>query len=268
MAGGARARIRTRFPGVPGAEPGAMEPRERRVVEGELRRKRGDRAHPMARGARALAVTTGAEIGFTRSANAVLAQPVPVVHHMRRGDRVLGGEFHVAPLAVTDGPLIAVLVAAEADRHFRLERLGLRVPRGGVAADAVSVHGGHVLPVIEAEVLARELGGASHVGGAVAVETGARIVRARVAVEAVGGGGEMERLVVAVTRDASVARQAVDPIGRVRAMLEGVRRIAALQAEDPRAGSESERQEKKERRELHGSSKERAMRASAFVSKR
>jgi hypothetical protein len=196
----------------------------------------------------------------------MFAQPIPIVHHVGRRRRVLGRKVLVAPAAIAERPLIAVLVASEADRHLRLERLGLRVARRGVAAHAVPVHGRHVLPVIEAEVAARELGGPADVRGSVAVEARPRVVRARVAAEAVGSRGEMERLVVAVARDLRVARHAVDPFGGVGAMLEGVGRVAALETEDPRAGGERESEEQQERQPLHGSSRERAMRARTFVS--
>jgi hypothetical protein len=101
-----------------------VEALEADVVERHLRGERGDRADAVALRARGLAVAAGAKIALASRSHSVLADPVAIVDEMARGCGVLRGEVHVAGVAVTKVVLVLVLVAAEADSHFREERLG------------------------------------------------------------------------------------------------------------------------------------------------
>jgi hypothetical protein len=111
-------RIGARLLGMPGAKTGPMQIRSARIAELELPRKRRNR-RAVARCAKALAVTRRAQIAHACGAHAMFADPIAVVHHVARGHHVLVFEVDVAAGAVTNGPLIFVLVAPEAARHRR-----------------------------------------------------------------------------------------------------------------------------------------------------
>jgi hypothetical protein len=246
-----------------------VEPLQLHGVERELRRKGRDGPDAVAARARALTVAARAEIPFTRRVHAVLAQPVAVVNEVAGGGRVLGGEIDVTTVAVAERPLVFVLVAAEARRHLREQRFRPRFGHRGMAADAVAFDRRHVLAMIEAEMRARELRCAAHERLTVTLSTRMLVVWFRVAPAAVGLRREVQMtgLVGArCARDPDVALHAIDPLRHVRTMLEGMGRVPSAKAEDPRAGRDRERQDHREGEKLHGSSRERATRASAFAS--
>ena len=164
-----------------------------------------------------------------------------------------------------------MLVAAEARRHLREERLGARLGDRTVAANAVAVDDGVVLCVLEAKVLARELCPLAHRGLAVASAARAFVVRLRVTAAALGVGGEMERAGVPRALDPFVADDAVDPLVHVRAVLERVRGARSRKPEDARAGGERQREWQRDRDpdealHAHRISRARDRRASAFTS--
>ena len=208
-----------------------------------------------------------AEIGLTGGSDAVLAEPVAVVDEMALGRLVFGGKIHVATVTVAERPLVPVLVAAEACRHLRTQGLGPRVPRRGVATDAVAVNEGCVFAMGEAKVRARELGALAHVRLSVAAAARPLIVRSGVTATAVALRRQVQRPGVVRALHPDVALDTRDSLAHVRAMLEGVRGIGLSESEHACAGGEQERRDHhKGEPYLHGSSSPREMRASAFVS--
>jgi hypothetical protein len=111
----------------------------------------------------------------------VLAKPVTVVDEvtLRRG--VLRGEVDVTSIAVSGGPLLAVLMALEARGHFRQQRLGMLFRDGLVAVDAVAARRGLMIAVRESQVLVGEAGALPLVVGSVATQARTSVVRLHVA---------------------------------------------------------------------------------------
>jgi hypothetical protein len=250
-----------------------MEARERHGVEGEPRRECRHGSDAMATGTRALGVASRAEIAGARRAHAVLTDPVAVVDEMAARQASFRLQIDVAAVTVSEVPLILVLVAAEAGRHLgaKLRRLLLRDP--DVAPDAVALHVGHVGSVLEAQVLPRKLCTFAHEGLAVTAAARIFVVRLRVAAAADGFAGKVDGPRVARERDPFVARDAIDPLDHVRAVLERMRLRRPPKPQHPGARGEREGEEQEQpSREQHGqatlhrNSRVFARRMSAFVS--
>jgi hypothetical protein len=119
-----------------------------------------------------------------------------------------------------------MLVATEARGHLGPDRVRVLVRDGLVATNAIAVRCGLMGSMLEAQVLPRESRAFPRVGRTVAAETRMLIMRFRVAPHTRRVGREVQRLDVARGCDTSVAVDAIDPVRRVRAMLEGVGRLA------------------------------------------
>jgi hypothetical protein len=94
----------------------------------------------------------------------------------------------VAAVEVAKGPLIPMLVAAEAGSHLGPNRVRVLLRDGLVATNAVAVRHGLVGAMLEAKVLPREPRTFASVGRSVAPETGMLVMRLRVAAAARGTG--------------------------------------------------------------------------------
>ena len=215
MARRAQPGVRPRLFRVPRAEAGSVEPGQAHLVERHLRRQGRRRPRAVALRAGALGVAARAEIALAPGAHSVLADPVAVVNEVARRQRVLRGQVHVAAVAVAHFPLVLVLVAAEARRHLRQDGPRLGVGDGAVAAHAVAVGHGDVLGVVEAEVLARDLGALADGCLAVAPQACSLVVRLGVAAAADGLGRQVQRTGVPRVLDAGVAHDAVDALVHV-----------------------------------------------------
>jgi hypothetical protein len=189
--------------------------------------------------------------------------------------RAVALEIDVASVAVSDVPLVLVLVAAETSGHLRAQLGRLRLRDSDVAPHAVPFDVRHMGSVLEAQMLTRKFCASAHEGLAVTGATSAFVVRLGVAAAASGVGRKVKRAGVAREGDARVARDAVDPLDHVRAMLERVRRRRLSEAEHTGACGEHERRDEKKRtREgrkrrparRHRISSERDRRRSALVS--
>ena len=133
-----------------------------------------------------------------------------------------------------------MLVATEARRHRRPERHRLLDGHLGVAAHAVALHARHVLSVLEAKVLARELRAFANVRLAVARRAIVLVVRLRVTAETILFGREMKRIRVTGRGDAGVTRDAVDPFQNVSPVLERVESARCSSTQYARAGGKGE----------------------------
>jgi hypothetical protein len=142
------------------------------------------------------------------------------------GRRILGCEVLVAAVAIAKRPLILMLVAAEAGGHLGPDRVGVLVGHGLVTADAIAVCGRLMGTMLEAQVLTRESRTLTGVGGSMAPETRMLVMRLRMAAHTCRVGGKVQRLDVTRGGHALVAVDAINPVRRVRAMLEGMRRVA------------------------------------------
>lgn len=252
MARRAESRIRASLHRVPRDEAGPVKAGERDLVEREPRRQRRNRRDPVACGAGSLRVAARAEVASACGPSSMLAQPVAVVNEMARGRRILRSEILVATVAVTKGPLIVVLVAAEAGSHLGPDHVWALFRDGLVAPDTIAMRRYLVSAVLEAKVLSRETRSFPGPLRAVAAKTRMLIVRLRVAAAACRIRRKVQRLDVTRGGDALVALDAIDPVGRVCAVLEGVRRLTRAYPEHPSARSQGQRREDKEReRELH-----------------
>jgi hypothetical protein len=196
-----------------------MEATERRLVEREARRKAGG-GHTVAAATEALGVARGAEVAGACSAHAVLADEVSVVSDVALGANSLRRQVDVTALAVAHRELVPVMVTAEAGGHRRQQRLCARLTGGDVASHTLTVRSEDVSAVLEAEILARELGALTRVGRAVAVLAVVRIVRLFMALRARGSLRDVERPDLTRGRDPAVALEAAHPLEQVRAMLE------------------------------------------------
>ncbi len=243
VAGRAEPRIGARLLGVTGFEAGAMKAREAHVAEGQLPRQGGDGPFAVARGALPIGVAARAEVARARRAHAVLAEEVSVVNEVIVRRRALVAQIDVTLVAVAHRPLVAVLVAPEARRHLRQDRLRTSLGHVGVAADAVSADGGHVPRVLEEKLRARELRGLPNVRFAVAADAGPIVVRLLMALQADAVARKMQRPGLSRESHAGVAFDAVDALQHVRAMFEGMGRRIAAQAEHAGAGCQRERQQ-------------------------
>jgi hypothetical protein len=137
-----------------------------------------------------------------------------------------------------------------------------------MAANAVSLRGGHVRSMFEPQMLPRELGAAAHVHLAVTVFAAALVVRLRVAAHAGSGVRKVHRIGIARRRDPFVARETADSFEDVGAMFEGMRGLAT-KAERPCARADEEHQRQHERTPIvHGISSVRAIRKRPVHSKR
>jgi hypothetical protein len=219
----AEPRIGAGFLGVPRSEPGAVQTRQANFVESKLRRKGRDRSTTMASRARAFAVAARTEIAGAGGAHAVFAHEVRVVNEVVGGGRALGGKVDMTAIAVAQRPLVAVLMAAETARHLGQRGLGVALRDLDVTSNAVAVSHPHVLAVLEAQVLARQLHAFADVRFAVALTTNSLVVRFGVTAAAVRLGRNMGRARGVGARDPRVAFDAIDPFQRVRPVLEWVR---------------------------------------------
>jgi len=109
--------LRARLLGVPRSESSSMKPRQLHLVECQTGRESRD-IDPMTRGARSLAVARRAEIASARRPHTVLPQPISLVDHVARRERVLCLQIDMTTVAVTHRPLVLVLVATEACGHL------------------------------------------------------------------------------------------------------------------------------------------------------
>jgi hypothetical protein len=96
---------------------------------------------------------------------------------------------------------------------------------GFMATDAVAMGRGLMLSVLEAKVLTRQQCTLANVGRAVAAEAGVLVVRLRVAAAARRLARQVQRFDLTCRGDPLVTVDAIDPMRRVRAMLEGVRGV-------------------------------------------
>jgi hypothetical protein len=124
MARHAESGLRARLERMARAEPSAMQAGEANLVESETRGQRRNDTDAVTPRALAFAVTRRAQVPRARRAHAVLANPIALVHEMTYRQGVLGCQIDVTPVAVARSPLIFVLVAAEAHRHFGPQSFG------------------------------------------------------------------------------------------------------------------------------------------------
>jgi hypothetical protein len=219
-------------------------------------------------------MATRAEIAGAGRAHAVLAYPVTVMHEVAGRERVLGLEIDVAAVAVSEVPLILMLVASETGCHLGAKLGRLLVGNSDMAPHAVSLHVRHVALVLEAKVLTRKLCTLAHEGLAMTGAARILVVGLGVAAAADRVGREVDGARVACERNSFVAHDAVDSTGHVRAMLEGMGLRHLLETEHARASGEGKRedQEKASREHpgqqtgLHRISRVRDRRRSALVS--
>jgi hypothetical protein len=280
VAGRTEPRVGARLVGMTREEPGAVEARQAGIVECETGGQRGHHADSVAGGAGALAVAARAEVARARCSNTMLAHEVTVVHEVILGERPFVRQIDVTAVAVAQRPLVAVLMAAEARRHRRQQRLGSSLGHFGVTAHTIAVRGRDVIAMREAKVRLRELDARPNERLTVAAFAGVLVVWPRVAPPARCVGREVRRALVACSRDADMTFQAVDSAIDVRPVLERVRRRRAMQSEDACARGKGERNDHREgeanphrasgfgpRREDGGaSSSDRARRTRASVS--
>ncbi len=267
VARGAKPRVCAGLERVPCAETGSVKTGERDLVEREPRRKRGDGPDAMTGCARALRMAARAKVARASRAHPVLTQPVAIVNQVSDRRRVLRAEALVAAIARAKRPRVLMLVATEARRHLRSQGVRGLLRDRLVASHTVSMGDGLVSPVLEAETLTRDPRPLPSVGGSMAREARVRVVRLRVATDAGRVGREVKRLHVPRELDALMAVDTIDPMRRVRAVLEGVRFVRRAQAEHASARGERERKDGDEReRKLHGLPQLRERRASTFAS--
>lgn len=201
----------------------------------------------------------------------MLTQPVAIVHEVARRERVFGLEVDMAPVAVSNVPLVLMFVAAETGRHFGAKLRRLRLGHPHVASHAVPLHIRHVALVLETQMLAGKLGPLAHEGLAMARAARVLVVRLGVTAAANGVAGEMEGARIAGERNPRVALHAVDPLDDVRTMFEGMGWRRLFEPEYPRACSERERDDQKkssreQRAPAHRISRVRDRRRRALVS--
>jgi hypothetical protein len=267
MARAAQAWVRTRFFRMPRPKARPVQTLQADLVERHLPGQRGHRRNAMARGARSLAMAGRAEVALTPGPHSVLAEPVAIVNEVARWRRVLGGKVDVTGIAAAQVPLILVLVTAEADRHLREKRLRPRLGDRAVAPNAVSVDHRIVFAVVEAHVLAGEVGLFAHGHLAVASAAGAFVMRPGMATAALGVGGKMQRFGLARVLHPRVALDAIDPLVHMSAVLERMRFLGWSETEHARACGECQRKGHRDGEpEPHRISSARETRASAFTS--
>ncbi len=267
----AKSRIGASLHRVPSDEASAVKAGERDLVEREPRWQRRNRRDAVACGAGALRVAARTEVTSACGPDSVLAQPVAVMDEMTRGRGVFRSEVLVAAVAITKGPLISVLVAAEARGHLGPDHVWVLFRDGLVAPNTVAVRRYLVGPMLEAQMLAGEPRPLARSFGAMAPKAGVWVVRFRVASAAGRIRREVQRLDVTRGGDALVALDAIDPVRRVGAMLERVRRVAMAQAEHACACREGKRKregDQEAERAPHGRAQLRERRASTWVSYR
>lgn len=157
----------------------------------------------------------------------MLADEIAAMHQMARRKCVFRGKLDVATVAIAGPPLILVLVATEADRHFGAQRFWFVDADLDVTAHTIPLRRRHVGAVLELEVDTRELSAAAHVRFAMAVVARARIVRFGVTTHAVGRLGKMKGVLFAGFGDTLMAIETADAFEYVSAMFERMGRLAA-----------------------------------------
>jgi len=242
----AHAGVGTGFLRVSRAKSRSMKIRGVRVAERELPRQGGD-GRAVARRAVSLTVAARAEVARTRGPNAVLADPIAVVHDVALGPNVLVFEIDVTAIAVADGPLVLVLVAAETRRHRRPERHWIRFGDLNVAAHAIPSNGFRVRPMLEAKVLSCELRTVTSGRFSVAAPAISCVVRFLVATDAIGRSRQVQRIVVARARHAGVARDAAHAFQDMGSVLERMRGSYGTETEHTGACDREDRSEAQER---------------------
>jgi hypothetical protein len=223
----AEARLPASFERMTRPKPRAVQTGKPHAVEREARRQRGHDADAVTARTVPFAVTRRAEIARAGRPQPMFAVPIAVVHEVARRQGLLGRQIHMAPIAVARPPLILVLVASEADRHLGPQRFRPFYADLHVAAHAITLRGGHVRAVLEAQVSPRQRGSAAHVHLTVAIFAPTLVVRLGVAAHAVGGIREVHGIDIARGGNPFVARQAINPLENVGAMLERVRWLSS-----------------------------------------
>jgi hypothetical protein len=248
-------------------EAGTVQTREANVVESQTSRQDRHRARTVTRGALPFGVAGRAEITRARCAGAVLANPVAVMNDVVVGERALGDEVDMASVAVTQRPLVSVLVAAEARGHLRKHGVGSCLCDLDVAMNAVALRGERVARVRETQLRARKLDGLSDVRLAMAPLAGPLVVRLLVAAAAGGIRRKMQRCTLAGHVDTHVTLDAVDPLENVLSVLERPRGGLAAQAEEACARGERDGEQHEQRQPRpHRISSARETRSRASVS--
>jgi hypothetical protein len=264
----AEARLCARFEGMTCAKAGAMQTGELHAVEGEAPRQSRYHADAVTACAVAFAVTRSAEIARAGRAQTVLASPIAIVHEVTGRQGLLGRQIHVATIAVTGPPLVFVLVTPEADRHLGSQRFRPFQSDFDMAAHTVALRRGHVGPVFESQVPARELGTPAHVRFAVTVFASTLVVGLRVAFHTVRHARKVHGVRFSCGGDPFVAGEATDPLENMGTVFEGVRRLSS-NAENAGTRADAERESEHDRKPLaHGISSVRARRTRPFHSKR
>lgn len=265
MARRAQAWCCTRLFRVPCSEPATVQTCRANLVETHAPGESGD-GHTMASGARPLAVARRAEVARACRAGAVLAQPVAIVHEVARGQSAFGREVDVATVAIARRPLVLVLMTPKAGRHLRTQCLRAGDTDLAMTTHAVAAGCRHVRAMIELQMLARHLGAHPHERLAVTITTRARVVRLLVAVNAVGLGGQMQLALVLGAHDPGVARETVDSLEHVGAVLERMGRRAPRTENAGACGQRQRQDEQRGSATRHGTSSARLTRTSALVS--
>ncbi len=173
----------------------------------------------MAGRALTLCVTGCAQVRLGGGLQAVLAQKVPVVHHVALRWDSLGSELDMAAVTIAHVPLSRVLVTTEAGGHTGSKGRVL-VFHIDVATHAIPGAGFGVSFMGEDQVFARHLGCMTSSRSPMTVRTRVRIVRLLMAVDALLCGWQVKRTGLAGTLNPSVAFEAIDPLEYVGSMFE------------------------------------------------
>lgn len=246
VAGGAEPWVRASLVGMTHAKAGAMQSGERGPLGLELPRKRrhGD---AMTREAEALGVTGRAQVARARGTHAVLANEVTVVNDVAARCHELAGQVDVTAIAISGGPLVAMLVASEALRHGRPESRRVVLTDGGMARHALSVEPRSVLGVREAKVLPGERRLLAKAAFPMAAAARARVVGLRMARRTLLARREVQWSRIAGRSNRFMALDAGNAMKHVRAVLERVLEVLRLDSEDAGARGEHGRQDENER---------------------
>jgi hypothetical protein len=230
------------FVGMAQSKAGAMKASETGALEGHTPRERGH-ADAVARRAVTLFVAGRAQVPRRGGAHAVLPHEIALVHHVAARSRGFSGQIHVAAVAVAALPLVFVRVAREALRHGRTKRRLRARARRSVTRHTLPFQRRHMPFVGEAKVLSGEPGRLPRARATVARLAGTLVVGFRVAFTALRVVRQMQRAYVSGLGDVLVARLAIHASHRVRAVLEGVPRLARPNPQDAGARREQERRD-------------------------
>lgn len=196
-----------------------MHPEAHRIVEKEALWQNRSR-HAMTAQARSLGMAIHAELSLRGRSYAVFPDEIARVNEVIVRTNAFVAQVHMTRIATILRELVFVRVTASAGCHTRPQNFGA-ARDVHVASHAIASNPGHMSTVLESQVRARHFGASSGMRQSVTIATFSIVVRFLVASHAISSRRQVQGAFFAGRRNSDVATIAMNPLERMRTMLEG-----------------------------------------------